>query len=75
MQSGESDEDKRERLRQRVAAERERKRAAQMTANDLSTDIGSVYGRQGPSIFSLIGVPGTTKSAAGKASSSNYNAR
>jgi hypothetical protein len=53
---GESSEDKRERLRQRAAAERERTMAAQSTAQDLDTDLASVYGR-GPSMADLIGVP------------------
>lgn len=53
---GESSEDKRERKRQRAAAERERMDAAQGTAQDLNTDLASVYGR-GPSIPDLIGTP------------------
>lgn len=53
---GESSEDKRERMRQRAAAERERMDAAQGTAQDLNTDLASVYGR-GPSMSDLIGTP------------------
>lgn len=65
---GESSEDKRERMRQREAAERERMDAAQGTAQDLNTDLSSVYGR-GPSMSDLIGVPvGASKSTAGSKS-------
>lgn len=68
MTPKEDPEDKKDRLRERRMASMERTQAAQETASDLTTDLRSVYGLRGISMFGAA-MPKAKKPAA----KSTYN--